>query len=199
MMLIDRYLPGFEFTEVQEIEVDAPPAVTYAAIRETDLRDPVIDALFAVRELPNRIVRRMRGEAPPRAPASLTFGDVATRDMGWLLLGEEPGSEFVVGSIGQFWRRDYGWHPVAAEEFAGFAEPGYAKLAVSFRVRSTEAGGTVLRYEARTATTDDVARTRFRRYWRLIHPGIAIVMHRALTRIRDEAERRFAAARAGVS
>lgn len=198
-MLIDRYLPHYEFTEVQEIEVDAPTDLTYAAVRETDLRDRVIDALLAARELPHRVTGWMRGEPPPPAPASLTFADVATPEMGWVHLGEEPGSEFVVGSTGQFWRRDYGWHPVAAEEFAAFAEPGYAKLALSFRVRSAEGGGSILRYEARTTTTDEVARTSFRRYWRLIHPGVAIVMHRALALIRDEAERRFAATRGAVS
>lgn len=188
-MLIDDYLPRYDVTEVQQVRVHAPPEVTYPAIHETDLRDPMIDALFAIRELPTRLVRRLRGEAPPPPPPAFTFDDLATSEMGWILLAEEPGVEFVMASVGRFWRRDYGWHPVAPDRFVGFDEPGYAKLAVSFYVEQTD-GGSLLRYEARTATTDDIARKRFRRYWRVIHPGVAIVMRRALTRIRAEAERR---------
>lgn len=191
-MLLDRFLPRFDVTEVHETRVLAPPAATFAAIRRADLRDPLIGALFAIRELPNRIARRVRGDAPPPAPRSFTFGDLATPEMGWVLLGEEPGVEFVVGAVGRFWRRDYGWHPVAAEAFPAFAEPGYARIAVSFRVERRGEGESLLRYEARTATTDEEARTRFRRYWRIIHPGIAIVMRRALGRIRAEAERQGA-------
>lgn len=56
-MLIDRYLRQFDVTEVHEVQVDAPPEVTYAAIPEADLRDSLISALFAVRELPKRIAR----------------------------------------------------------------------------------------------------------------------------------------------
>jgi hypothetical protein len=48
----------------------------------------------------------------------------------------------------------------------------------------------VLRYEARTATTDEAARRHFRRYWRVIRPGVALVMRRALGLIREEAEMR---------
>ena len=151
-MLIDHYLPRYDVTEVHEVPVDAPPEVTYRTIRETDLTDPMINALFAIRELPTRLVRRLRGEVPHPPSAA-----------------------------------------VAPDLFVGFAEPGYAKLALSFRVLPIAGGGSLLRYEARTATTDDVARRRLRRYWRLIHPGVALVMRRALERIRAEAERREAA------
>jgi hypothetical protein len=188
-MLIDRYLAHFDVTEVHAVEVDAPPEVSYASIRQADLRDPLIQALFAVRELPNRIARRLRGDPAAPPPKSLTFADVATPEMGFIPLGEEPGVEFVVGSVGRFWKRDYGWKPVAAESFIAFAEPGYAKIAVAFSVQHNGFGRSILRYEARTATTDEVARARFRRYWRVIRPGVAIVMQRALGRIRAEAER----------
>jgi hypothetical protein len=189
-MLIDHYLPRFEATVVQDVLVDAPPAVTYGAIREPNLSDPLIDALFIIRELRTRLARRLRGEARPQPPTAVSFNDIGAAGMGFVLLAEKPGEEFVVGSVGRFWQRDYGWHPVAPDQFVGFREPGYAKLALSFRVERTPEGGSLLRYEARITTTDDVARTRFRRYWRVIRPGVAIIMRRALTCIRAEAERR---------
>lgn len=189
-MLIDRFLPRYDVTYVCETSVDAPPEDTYAAIRETNLRDPVIDALFAVRELPLMIARRLRGEPPPPpAPPKVTFGDVAQMGPGWVSLAEEPGTEFVLGSVGRFWRKDYGGRPVTAEQFVPFSEPGYAKLALGLAVRPVGAGS-ILRCEARTATTDESARRTFRRYWRLIAPGVGLVMRRAVRRIKGEAERR---------
>lgn len=188
-MLIDRYLPRFDLTEVHEVEVDAPPEVTFDAIRKTELRDPLIDTLFGIRELSNRLARKLSGTPMPPRPRTLTFADIAKPEMGWIPLAEDPGIEFVIGSVGRFWRKDYGWRPVNPVDFAGFSEPGYAKLALGFLVQPAGFGRSTLRYEARTATTDEIARKRFRRYWRVIRPGVAIVMRRALRRIKVEAER----------
>lgn len=188
-MLIDRFLPRYDVTYICETSVDAPPEETYAAVRETNLRDPVVDALFAVRELPHTIARRLRGEPLPPAAPKVTFGDLAQLGPGWVSLAEEPGTELVIGSVGKFWRKDYGGRPVAAEEFVRFREPGYAKLAISLAVRPAGTG-TIMRYEARTATTDESARRKFRLYWRLIAPGVGLVMRRVVRRIKLEAQRR---------
>ena len=188
-MLIDRFLPRYDVTYICETSVDAPPEETYAAVRETNLRDPVVDALFAVRELPHKIALRLRGEPLPPATPKVTFGDLAQLGPGWVSLAEEPGTELVIGSVGKFWRKDYGGRPVTADEFARFREPGYAKLAISLAVRPAGTG-TIVRYEARTATTDESARRKFRLYWRLIAPGVGLVMRRVVRRIKAEAQRR---------
>jgi hypothetical protein len=190
-MLIDRFLPAFDVTEVHQVEVDAPPEIVYDAIRQADLHDPVIDVLFTLRELPTRLAERMRGIPTPRTPEIFTFEGLAKRDMPWMLLAEDRGSQLVIGSVGKFWRVDYGWRPMPAEDFASFNEPGYAKLAISLSLWPTY-GATQLHYEARIATTDVTARAHFRRYWRLIRLGDGIVRHRALGRIKAEAERRAA-------
>jgi hypothetical protein len=187
-MLIDATLPVFDVTHVTEVEIDAPTDVAYDAIMATDLRDPLVEMLVGLRELPNRISRAIHHEEQLPPPPALTFRDLTAPGTGWSLLAEEPGVEVVVGLIGQFWHRDFGIRHLAPVEFSSFDEPGYAKLAVSFRVMPNGKGGSILRYEARTATTDDVARRRFRRYWRVIHPGVALLMHRAATLIRVEAE-----------
>lgn len=192
-MLIDRYLPVCDVSLECETMVDAPAEEVYRAILEADLRDPVISALFALRELPRRVARRLRGEPGPPAPARVTFGSMIQDGQIWVRLAEVPGSELVVGSVGRFWERDYGGRPVTAEQFVPFHEPGYAKLAIGLSVRPTAAGQTVLHYEARTRTTDEAARRRFRRYWRLIRPGVALVMRSALHRIKLEAERQAVA------
>src|SRR5215467_1556957 len=113
-MLIDRYLRYFDVTQVCETTVRALPSKVYEAMLQTDLRDPVVNTLFALREMPLRISRRLHQEpAPPAAPA-VTFGDFA-KGPTWVRLAEEPGVELVVGSIGRFWRKDYGLRPVPAD------------------------------------------------------------------------------------
>ncbi|HEY6060999.1 MAG TPA: hypothetical protein VIV10_10470 [Gemmatimonadales bacterium] len=186
-MLIDRYLPRCDVSLEFETTVDARAEEVYHAIRETDLRDPIISALFALRELPQRLARRLHGQPPP-APPRITFGTMIQDGPGWTLLAEQPDQELVVGSVGRFWERDYGGRTVTAGEFVGFNEPGYAKLVIGFSVRPGPIGETVLRYEARTLSTDDTARRKFRRYWRLIRPGVSMVMRAALHRIKLTAE-----------
>jgi hypothetical protein len=186
-MLIDRFLPQCDVSLEFETTVDAPAHEVYCAIREADLRDPVISALFALRELPQRLARRLHGQPPP-APPKVTFGTMIQHGPGWTLLAEQPDQALVVGSVGRFWEREYGGRTVTAEEFVGFTEPGYAKLVIGFSVRPGPTGETILRYEARTLTTDDTARRTFRRYWRLIRPGVSLVMRAALHRIKVTAE-----------
>jgi hypothetical protein len=188
-MLIDRYLPTFDETYIYEASVHATPDATYAAMKETNLRDPIIDLLFELRELPRNVARRWRGEAPLPAPARVTFGEITKQGPAWVVLGDKPGVELAIGAVGRFWEKDYGTRAITAPEFIPFDEPGYAKLAISLAVRPTSEGS-ILRYEARTRTTDESARRTFRRYWRIIGAGVGIVMRRVVRRIRHEAEQR---------
>ena len=182
--LIERFMPEYDFHEVRVLEIDAVPDEVMAAIRQTDLRDPVITTLFAVRDLPNRIARRRR-QAPP---VDLAFPNIPDVGPGWVKLGEVEGRELAVGAVGKFWRRDYGPRWVTGEEFHDFDEPGYAKLAVASLVTPHGYGRSILRYEARLRMTDEEAGRRFRRYWKVIQPGTDIIIRRALQRVKAEAE-----------
>lgn len=190
-LLIDRFLPVYDATSIHHVVVDAPADVTFAAIPEADIgRDPVIRGLGFLRDLPNRVSRRRRGR--PEPPPVRTFGDILGSSSGWVRLAEQPNVETVVGLVGRFWQRDYGVVRVTAEEFASFDAPGHAKVAVSFTLHPYGEGRTLLTYEARTQATDEEARRAFARYSRLIGPGAALLMRRALKAIKAEAERRAA-------
>jgi hypothetical protein len=158
-----------------------------AAIKQADLRDPVISTLFAVRDLPNRVARRL-GSAPAPGTEKLSFTNIPDVGPGWVKLGEDPGRELVLGAVGRFWKRTYGSRDVTAEEFPAFDEPGYLKLAVSSRVERRGYDQSVLHYEARVEATDAEARRQFVRYWKVIGPGNDVIVRRALQRIKAEAE-----------
>lgn len=185
-MLIERFIPDPDFNEVRELEIDAAPEVVLAVIKGTELRDPVISTLFAVRDLPNRVARRLRRAEPERI--DLSFGNIPDAGPGWTMLGEEPGREIVLGAVGRFWRRDYGPRNVSAAEFAAFNEPGYLKLAVASDVTPRGFGRSLLHYEARVEATDAEARRQFIRYWKVIQRGNDVIVRRALQRIKAEAE-----------
>jgi hypothetical protein len=188
-LLIDGFLPEFDVTVIRSIVVEAPPDETYEAINRADIAsDPIMRALTQIRDLPNALLRRLRREPAPEHEI-VTFADVADAGTGWVVLGEEPGVQLAVGLVGAFWHRDYGIAHVSPAEFASFARPGYAKVGVSFSVRPYGERRSLLTYEARTATTDEEARRRFRRYWLVIGRGAGLMMSRALVAIKAEAER----------
>lgn len=185
-MLIDRFIPDPDFQDSRELDVEAVPVAVMGAIKGTDLKDPVINTLFAVRDLPNRVARRLGGGGTELDQVSFT--NIPDVGPGWIKLAEEEGTELVLGAVGKFWRRDYGARDVAPEDFADFDEPGYLKLAVSSRATPQGYDQSVLHYQARVEATDDEARRQFLRYWKVIAPGNDVIVRRALQRVKAEAE-----------
>lgn len=172
-MLIDQFLPEFDFSERHDTDVTADPRLVYRAILEVDLLDSwIIQFLFRLRGLP--IAR------PMRLAAFSAFGFVP--------LGEEPDFEMVLGVVGRFWRARGDLQKVSPEGFIAFAEPGYAKAAWNFRVEPAP-GGTLASTETRIRTTDVTAQRSFRRYWLVIRPFSALIRKRLLTLIKRQAER----------
>jgi hypothetical protein len=115
------------------------------------------------------------------------------RGGGWLLLGERPEQEIALGLVGRFWRPVIEYAAVDATAFAGFSEPGFAKTVYALGTRPLEDGKTLLWAIMRTATTDEHARTRFRRYWTFgVGWGAHVLVHGLLDSVREEAERKAA-------
>jgi hypothetical protein len=178
--VLDDYLPRYDFNEVHSLAIGASPAAVMDAIRSlTATEVPVLVALMAVRSLP-ALLRRRR--LPVRGPLLDGFCK-----SGFVTLREAP-DELVLGGVGRFWEPTGGLRRVEAADFGEFAEPGFAKAAFNFQI---EADGkrTLVTTETRIATTDERARRRFARYWRLVHPGSALIRIAWLRAIRKRAER----------
>ncbi len=197
-MLIDDHLPHFDATITEHIVIDAPPQVVYETARNLDflrVHSPMVDALMFIRGLPDQLGRRLRRKPAPPPPPEMRLADMFDGSAdpevleGWLALGEDPGRELVFGAIGKVWQPDIEWRSVTAEQFSGFDEPDFAKLAVGFSVRDYGPDRSLLSYEARTAGTDDAARRKFLRYWWLVRRFVGIVMRAAVVTIKEEAER----------
>jgi hypothetical protein len=177
---LDDFLPAYDVHEVHSIAVAAPPAAVMEATRELTPRElPLLVALMALRGLPALV----RGR---RLPVRGSILD-AFRRSGFVALRETP-EELVFGGIGRFWEPSGGLRRIEPDGFGDFDEPGYAKAAFNFAVERRGAK-TVLSTETRVAGTDERARRRFGRYWRLIQPGSALIRVAWLRAIRRRAER----------
>jgi len=187
-MLIDTFLPTYDFHEVHHISIAASPEQVFQAIKTVTPEElPGVQLLFALRALPARL---MSQHAYARSKGRTVLGQLLRG--GFLLLGEEQGREMVVGTIGQFWKIA----PVrsaprvkSAEEFLAFTAPNYAKAVMNFSLTARADGaGSILRTETRIWTPDAATRRAFARYWLLIFGGSTLIRRLWLRAIKRRAE-----------
>lgn len=198
-MLADQFLPIYDVSDEVATVVAADVATTWAALVDADLIEvgrqrPLVGLLGAVRILPDVVWQRLHGEHPPAAPERLTLRDTTKLPMsggGWVLLGERPPEEIALGLVGKFWRPVIEFAEVEASTFRDFARPGFAKTVYALGTRRLDDARTLLWATMRTATTDEHARTWFRRYWTLgVGSGAHLLVNGLLDLVREESERR---------
>jgi hypothetical protein len=180
-VLIDDFLPRYHVNEFHETVVDATPERTYQAIREVNFgRSPPIAALLAIRGLPHIFARKV--------PRSLELNLDFFLDSGFVILAESPPNELVLGVVGMFWRLDSGVLRIDPADFVGFDEPGFAKGVFNFTVHRNPGGSSRLTTETRVQATDESARRKFSRYWRIIGPFSGLIRVLMLRMIKRQAE-----------
>jgi hypothetical protein len=109
--------------------------------------------------------------------------------MGWAVLSSTPQREIILGTVTQPWNRNVVFHALPLEEFVAFHEPGFVKILVTIGAHSIDSTTSTFRVGTYVATTDPVARARFRRYWAVFSPGILLIRTFTLNAVKHEAER----------
>ncbi len=157
---IDRFVPRSDAHTRQRCFVAATPEDTYAAIWDADL-------------LQSRLARVLSAVASrTRSPRAARLGDMLGGASPWILLDDEPGAGVVLGLL---WTPPAGATKCAGEEFAGFAAPGFAKVAWAISIHPFGASHSLLETETRTAATDSVTRRRLRVIWPFMAPFAALL------------------------
>jgi hypothetical protein len=197
-MLVDDFLPVFDVSDAVATVVHADRARTWEALMAVDLievgrRRPMVGLLGALRTLPDIVSHVLHGEGLPEAPKHLRLGDLSGLPMnrgGWVLLGERPQDEIALGLVGKFWRPVIEFASVqTADDFRTFDIPGFARTVYALSVRALDADRTLLTGTMRTATTDEQARTWFRRYWTFgVGSGAHVLVTGLLDLTRENAE-----------
>lgn len=159
-------LPVYHHVERHAIEVDAPPDRALAAARETRIADVRLVGLLL----------RLRGLG---APPGAAVWDALRAE------GFTPFDEETLVLVGRPWLPKGALRPV--EDFVGFAEPGWAKMAVDLRAEPS-GDGARLETETRVYLTDRGARRRFGLYWLLVRPFSGFVRRSWLRAAKRRAE-----------
>ena len=181
--LLDRFMPVYDVVERHHVRVAAPVAVTLTAAREQALFEhPLVRLIVRARE----ILMGATGDARPQPRGLLA----AMQSIGWGTLAEVRDREIVMGAVTRPWEPNVTFHRLPPDEFATFSEPGFVKIAWTLRADIVDDSHSIFRTETRAVATDASARARFRRYWRLVRPGITLIRWLSLHPLRRDAENR---------
>ena len=136
-MLIDDALPAGDVAARYTIEINAPIERAFDALQRVDLaQSALIRCLLA-----------LRGLSSPFRKTALTLADF--REAGFILLGEDPPRELLLGLVGKFWTPTGCVQRLDAEGFRGFSQPGFAKAVWNFSLEPLGASRTRLATETR--------------------------------------------------
>ncbi len=182
--LIDEFLPTYDVAECHQVQVRAPLERVYNAVRRLDLGGSgVVRTLFWLRELPALLRSSNRGAA---GRLGLTLD--ALLDSGFVLLGERPNEELVLGLVGRFWTSSGGIQRLTIKGFRDFQQPGYAKAVWNFSLSGQAGGTTLLTTETRVLCLDATSRKRFFPYWSFVGPFSGLIRRQILRSIKRQAE-----------
>lgn len=162
--LIDHFLPEYDTSAAYSRIIPAPVELVYRALQECAFgQHPVIRFLFALRSF------NVRCE----------YGGVRLNDLGstgFMMLGERPPDEIVIGVVGRFWRPTGNIRKdVTPDAFPSFVERGYCKAAWNFRMMAIDGRRTQVVTETRVLAMDPKSRLRFRLYWTLVGPFSGLI------------------------
>jgi hypothetical protein len=181
-MKLDDVVPVADHMTHQARVVEAPRRAVWEELHALKLKSlPVSFVLGGIRAMPVLLTGRWRGGL------DRTFLDVIPIPV----LSSEPPTAVVFGGVLQPWRLTGGERPPAldADGVREFAEPGWVKIAMEFRL-TPAVGGTHLSSETRVAATDPATRKRFNRYWFVVGPGSSAIRWEVLSAVAVRAEAR---------
>lgn len=179
--LIDKAMPKPDYILTEELVLPVPPEQAFDAVNTFDLADvrqPAVRTAMRLTRLPGHLLRRR--------PTRLTLDDLVTR-ANWLLLGQRPGKDIVLGAVGQFWTPVVRWKRITSDEFAEFNAAGWAKVVIGFTVLPYGEHRSMVAHEARITFYDRGTQKTFTSFWWLVRPLVRIALRAMLHTIRDTA------------
>lgn len=180
--LLDVVLPAYQFNEQHSTVVAAPAERVYKAMLEVAPEEIKGYGLLTW----IRCMGRCREDSIMNAASRTPILETAVKTS-FKKLAEIQNSEFVFGGFVAAPAGVAG-RPWTVETFVPLADPGFAKVAMNFRLQPLPDGTTRLDTETRVQATDFGTLRAFAAYWRTILPGSAIIRVQWLKAIKRRAE-----------
>lgn len=180
---LDEWMPSWQFSERHVIQVDAPPEKVFAAIRAVRAKDIRFFRLLTA-------IRRCGRPGPEsilNAPDETPLLEVATQTT-FRLLADEPPRELVIGTLIAAPSPVRASSKVTPEMFRKALPAGVVLATMNFLVGPDDRGGSIVSSETRVVANDASSAHRFAVYWRIIHPGSAIIRRMWLRAVKLRAE-----------
>ncbi|UYZ84407.1 hypothetical protein MTZ49_02200 [Entomomonas sp. E2T0] len=181
-MLIDIFLPSFQFSEKHCITISAPPDIIMDVIINNDpSADKLTKILMKIREFPMKLYSFHRAKEIKEPFGFHSF----------LFLGSQESKEVTYGLIGKFWQFNFGLVSVSTPlEFQQFSNKGVAKLVMNFVITERNDNTSILSTETRVFCPDKKIVMLFSPYWYLIRLASGFIRRRILLQIKYIAEQK---------
>ena len=178
-MLIDEYLPDYQFLAAYSIQIDAPIERVYPIVRKLDLGNaPLLRVIFWLRSIP--------GILTGHNPLGPTL-EVLER-AGMTVLEEAPPQELLMGFVGKIWTATGSIQKLSPADFRSFSDPDFARVVWNFSLQPSQSGGTLLTTETRVQSLSAQSRKKLARYAFFIRPISGMTRKSALRAIKRQAE-----------
>jgi hypothetical protein len=173
-MLIDSYLPGYDFRTCRSILIESSSTAIYQQLLVADLsRSSTITLLFRLRGL---------------RPDFHTIRDL--EKLGFTLLQENPGEEILFGMITHHARFSDCRPGITAAEFLEQGDRGTIKAVINFHVTELAATHSRISTETRIWCGSRGMKWKFSLYWLVVKPFSLWIRKLMLRQLKRQLERR---------
>lgn len=181
---LDWFMPAWQFGERHTMYIEAPPDRVYRAVRAVSADEiPFFSLLTWIRR-----GGRSGPEQILNAPARKPLLDVATAtSFAWL--ADDPPRELVVGTVIAVPPGRPPRELLTPGALRAGPPPGAVLAAMNFLIEPEGTHGSRVTTETRVRAGDASSARRFAIYWRIIHPGSALIRRMWLRAIANRALR----------
>jgi hypothetical protein len=189
-VLIEKYAPTADASELHQIEIEADVQSVYQSLWSADLAgSAIIKTLMGLRTLPALLLHSSSLHLK-QSGRRRTITMQGLIDSGFAKLAEDPGRELVLGIAGRFWRPTGNVSPFDETNFNGPVPVGLARAVWNFHLQQSDPGRTILSTETRVICGDAASRAKFRVYWLFVQPFSGLIRRLMLNSVKRECEHR---------
>jgi hypothetical protein len=193
-MLLDKYMPVYDFMEDSAVTIHAPADIAYRAITEFTMAETpfFVHVLSFLRTLPEKMVGRNFSTVKNNEP----YLAQECRDF-FTELENQPPTEYIFGlivpgDIGRIWKKssELNFRPSDSAEFLSFKDAAYLKVVMDIFIEDNKnSNDTIVRADWRIFALSPQAKKRFTPYWRIIGPFSHYIQKSMLKAIKKRSEK----------